>query len=437
MKLLSTTCQFSFLETRDIYYFIENTCNQIPANYSQINNFARKDACIMKKQLLSILFILAFTISTFAQSAGGGDCSNLFLSEYVEGWGNNKAVEIYNPTANPIDLANYQLGRFSNGQTFPYVSALQGIVQPYDVIVLVLDKRNPNGVGLEEPVDPDLEAAGDLFLDPVYVFGTGAMYFNGNDGVALLTPSNTVIDIMGKIGEDPGFGWPDQNGAMWTQNQTLVRKPTVQQGDANGYDVFWPEMEWDSLEVNTFTSLGFHDCSCNVPPPCTTPSNVSYSGLNTSYSIADGPASLVGSPTGGVFFGAGVSGNDFNPAFAGIGTHSIVYTYVDGSGCIGSYGLCTTVDFNVGIEGTEISTTDGIDIYPNPSADRFYLSFDNIDGIVNYTVYDAMGKEVQNDAFVANGFAEKTINLAKLANGVYTLQLNTIKGSFTEKLVKE
>jgi hypothetical protein len=45
-------------------------------------------------------------------------------------------------------------------------------------------------------------------------------------------------------------------------NKTLVRKSTVLKGDTDGLDEFIPELEWDSLPNNTFTSLGWHDCAC-------------------------------------------------------------------------------------------------------------------------------------------------------------------------------
>ncbi len=42
---------------------------------------------------------------------------------------------------------------------------------------------------------------------------------------------------------------------------------------------------------------------------------------------------LVGHPSGGTFSGTGVVNNVFNPAIAGLGTHTITYTYSDGNGC--------------------------------------------------------------------------------------------------------
>jgi hypothetical protein len=47
--------------------------------------------------------------------------------------------------------------------------------------------------------------------------------------------------------------------------------------------------------------------------------------------VCNGPLALTGYPAGGTFSGPGVSGNSFNPAAAGVGTHTITYTHnVDG-----------------------------------------------------------------------------------------------------------
>jgi hypothetical protein len=43
-----------------------------------------------------------------------------------------------------------------------------------------------------------------------------------------------------------------------------------------------------------------------------------------------------GSPTGGTYSGNGVAGNSFTPSTAGVGTHSITYSYTDVNGCSSS-----------------------------------------------------------------------------------------------------
>ena len=77
----------------------------------------------MKKTLLFVLFLSTISFSQ--------DCSQLFFSEYVEGWSNNKALEIYNPTGEQIDLSSYSISRYANGGTTPSTTQLTGIISPY------------------------------------------------------------------------------------------------------------------------------------------------------------------------------------------------------------------------------------------------------------------------------------------------------------------
>lgn len=214
----------------------------------------------MKQTLLSIIFTAA------ASSMIAQDCSELFISEYVVGSGNNRALELYNPTQNPIDLGTYKVGRFRDGSGTPMLLDLAGTIESLGTYVIVIDKRDPNGTGFEEPVDAMLEAVGDTFVNPVYVQANSPFYFNGDDAVPLFNgdPTNpaNLKDVVGRIGEDPGTAWSDSSGTWWTTDKTLIRKPSVLQGDGNGLDEFYPEVQWDSLPENTFTNLGWHTCDC-------------------------------------------------------------------------------------------------------------------------------------------------------------------------------
>ena len=58
---------------------------------------------------------------------------------------------------------------------------------------------------------------------------SNTMYFNGNDAITLEKGSD-IIDIFGKVGENPGEAWGDENGAWWTKDQTLIRKSSVMGG---------------------------------------------------------------------------------------------------------------------------------------------------------------------------------------------------------------
>ena len=248
----------------------------------------------MKNTVLSSIHAaLCVALSVATVQLAQAQCSELFISEYVEGWGNNKALEIYNPTDATVDLSDYRLERYSNGATAAQDNQkvdLEGMLMPDSAIVVVLDKQDPDGIDFEQPVWDELAAAADLWVCPVYD-ENNTMYFNGNDAMVLRKiSSNTVVDIFGKIGEDPGAaGW-----AEMTQNHTLIRKSSVLQGDTDALDDFLVVDEWDGIMWfsdstgssldSVFVNLGFHACDCGT-------TDVSDLPLRTSLDVYPNPAS--------------------------------------------------------------------------------------------------------------------------------------------------
>lgn len=219
----------------------------------------------MKKSLLLVIVLFITTGIASAQ------CNKLFFSEYIEGSHNNKALEIYNPTANPINLSGYQLVRYSNGGTTPYAVAITGIVPAFGTFVTVLDKQDTTLTGQDTAVFKELLAKADTLLCPDYNVNR-MHYFNGDDAVTLELLNGTYLDIIGRIGEDPGTAWTcdtaagftDALGGRWmTANKTLIRKPEVKGGLLVNPPYFNPCAEWDSLPQNTFDQLGFHICECD------------------------------------------------------------------------------------------------------------------------------------------------------------------------------
>lgn len=244
-------------------------------------------------------------------------CDEIFISEYVEGGGFNKAIELYNPTANPIDLSNYRMAQYNNGSATPGVySTLSGIIQPYDTRVLVLDKRTGNPA-----TDPDLAAKADTFMNPTNT--AEFLYFNGDDAVVLERLNGTVVDIIGVIGVDPGNFWG--SGSNTTQNHTLVRKPTVTKGVTTSPATFDPADEWIAYPQDFFDSLGTHLSVCS-PTFCTTleltatPTNVSCNGGN------DGSVALAAVGGTGVYTFNATSVSNLSA-----GTYSYIVT--DDFGC--------------------------------------------------------------------------------------------------------
>jgi hypothetical protein len=219
----------------------------------------------MKKLLLSL-----FSVASF--SAAHAQCNELFISEYVEGTGNDKALEIYNPTNAPINLTGYRIERFSNGSSTSSAGGvlnLSGTIAAHDAFVIVNGQTTTSGSS--PACSPVLQAMADQ-LDGIYPAPT---YMNGNDAIVLFNNS-TIIDIFGKTGDAAmvsSSGWSDMppydgssgSGAIWTENHTLIRKSSVMQGvTTNPTPEFIVTMQWDSLSVNTWDSLGAHTCACPV-----------------------------------------------------------------------------------------------------------------------------------------------------------------------------
>ncbi len=156
---------------------------------------------------------------------------NLFFSEYVEGSGFNKAVEIYNPTSQNVDLSEFTFKFYSNGSATPTSSyTLSGQLTPNNVIVI----GNSN-------IDPNSE-----LFNKVDVFSS-AINYNGDDYIEL-TKGDIIVDSAGHFGVKQS----------WGANTTLVRKSSVTQGVTDRNIAFDRENEWESNPSNTFTFLGNH-----------------------------------------------------------------------------------------------------------------------------------------------------------------------------------
>lgn len=238
----------------------------------------------MTKRILLAIFAIATFVNAKAQTVPV--CTELFISEYVEGSRNNKALEIYNPTSDTVDLSKYRVTRWQNGSaswTSQYSDKLSGKLAPKDVVILVLDRRDTTQIGQDTPVVLSLRLKADLFLSKDYNTSF-AMSFNGDDALSLdklnaTTSKYDLVDIFGKIGERPVPGWSDKEpytgtGIWYSVDKTLIRKPNVLTGldtllkgvyvAVNPKLYFNPTIEWNLNPRDMFDSLGFHNCNCNL-----------------------------------------------------------------------------------------------------------------------------------------------------------------------------
>lgn len=219
----------------------------------------------MKKLLLLFLMALMSTF-TFAQLP----CTKLFFSEYIEGSSNNKAVEIFNPTNQTVDLTGYKVFVSYNGGASTQTTNLVGSIAPGGTFLLV--HYQADSINLTP------------LANQIY---TSSAWFNGDDAIALInTNTGDTLDIIGVIGQQPsGGGWSIPGGGS-TQNNTLVRKPDVHIGQKN-----WSigQNEWISYPQNTYTYAGSHTMN---PCPVITVPVVSFVNFKQFVSEIDGQVNV-------------------------------------------------------------------------------------------------------------------------------------------------
>lgn len=364
----------------------------------------------MKKILLSI-FALA------SASIANAQCTDLIISEYVEGTNNNKAIEVYNPTANNISLAgNYRLVRYSNAtgaasaesDALYYVSLGNYTITSYSTFVYILDKRDAAGTGNEIMIDAALKTKGDALLAqtpqaaayicPIYN-DNKTLYHNGNDALAIQKWNGTsyvYVDIFGCIGECP-IGYSNETA------MTLETSSPCGSGTAG----------WSDLSPYSEPPAGYNTA---LPP---TGSGFYFKRIWTTDKTLNRKASIK----------QGVTTNpalkSWNPSvqwdslpantFSGLGSH-----------------VC---DCNPNSIRNEISSNNKLNVFPVPASNELNITSDvafnslTITSVVGQTVVSVNASELK-------GKNEYTFNTSNLEAGIYFVKVNfTDKSSLNKKII--
>ncbi|HPW97546.1 MAG TPA: peptidoglycan DD-metalloendopeptidase family protein [Flavobacterium sp.] len=95
-------------------------------------------------------------------------------------------------------------------------------------------------------------------------------------------------------------------------------------------------------------------------------------------------------------------------------------------------GSSVTHDFNYGNLGIDESLASKFSITPNPVQESFSINGSDTIIIESVTIYDIVGKKV-----IQTNSSSKDINIAALDNGVYIVNVMTLEGSYTAKIIKK
>ncbi|WP_196892562.1 endonuclease [Aureivirga marina] len=388
---------------------------------------------------------------------------DLFISEYVEGSSNNKAIEIVNKTGNTVNLSNYSLKKQSNGSgSWSSTYSLSGTLANNETYVIVYTYASST-----------LKSKADVTTN------SSALTFNGNDPVGLFK-NNTLIDVVGNY---------NGGSTYFAQNTTLERKSSVSKGNTT----FNKSGEWNSLSIDTYSGLGsFGGSSSTSPTP--TPTNYCTSkGSDSSYEwidyVALGGMTNSSSDNGGyidvnktayvskgsnsITLSAGFSGQsytefwnvwiDFNkngtfessenvvknssssssnrsftftiPSSALTGTTKMRVSMkydADGTACE-TFDYGEVEDYKVNISSARFANTNEnvitstVSFYPNPVTTVLNI---NSSTTYNYTIYDMLGKVVKK-----GNTETKQIDVQDMKSGVYSILLENNSERISERIV--
>jgi hypothetical protein len=193
-------------------------------------------------------------------------CSELFFSEYIEGSGNNKALEIYNPTTSIINLSNYSVRLYTNGSASVSSSVvLSGNLNPGQTFVIANSQANAAVLAKAN-------------------ITSGVMSFTGDDALELFNIADArAVDVIGVIGTDPGDFWVVGTGT--TQNHTLRRMSTVDLGTT-----VWigdGDTQWDVYAQDSFNNLKLHvNSGCGAAIPVVVAATAPNSGVCQGVEVA-------------------------------------------------------------------------------------------------------------------------------------------------------
>ncbi|MCT4580858.1 MAG: FG-GAP-like repeat-containing protein, partial [Flavobacteriales bacterium] len=184
--------------------------------------------------------IVQLNVSFSPNFCSTSQCSELIISEYIEGTGNNQAIELYNPTNDSIMLSDYAIGVF-NG-SFSVVDSiinLGGYIYSDSTFVIVNSNSNNSGM---------LGAASLI---------SSKLNFTGNDAIVLYKNGSIIDRVGGEILNNNII----TEGMLSTQNQTLVRLPSVTEG-------LIPPLtdslthQFSALPTDDITNLHIHVSEC-------------------------------------------------------------------------------------------------------------------------------------------------------------------------------
>ncbi len=121
-------------------------------------------------------------------------------------------------------------------------------------------------------------------------------------------------------------------------------------------------------------------------------------------------------------------------SFIGDGVYTVTLSATDEYGNVGTCTFELTVESILGVNDNNLDA--GVTLYPNPAQGQVILSNTSNILLTKAKMYDVNGKLV-NTVDLTDMTTEKTMDISKLASGVYIVQIKGENASVVKRLIKE
>ncbi|HEY0977471.1 MAG TPA: putative Ig domain-containing protein, partial [Flavobacteriales bacterium] len=286
---------------------------------------------------------------------------------------------------------------------------------------LVLSGATPeggvySGTGVADGVfDP---AAGTQTLTYTYTDANNCSNSSDLEVVVNAIPTVTMPELPALCdnGQPMNLGGAVPEGGTWSG--TGVSEGTFD--PASGTQT----LTYTYTDANNCTGQGSLEIVVNAAPEVTAePFNMMC--------INHTPILLMGAaPAGGTWSGTGVGEGTFNPAEAGPGSHSLVYTYTSEDGCTAQAYSTIEVDICAGINTVAASE---VKVFPNPATDHFFIEAE--EALLNVRLFSLSGAEMP--VRISDRWSGRArVEMGSIPAGIYFVQASTANEQITVRIVK-
>ena len=266
------------------------------------------------------------------------------------------------------------------------------------------------------------------------VYDTATVNVNPLPSVAVIPEGEVVLC---QDGENTEY---TTQGAMYAESYMWSIDP-ADAGTITGTDMTG-EVDWDAgfsgeamIMVKGINECGEGEFSDALTVTVNAMPDVTFDFMDTTCVYYDSIPLTGGQPEGGEYTGTGILDGYFYPGAAGVGDHTLTYTYTDENGCENYAEQVINVSECLGID--EVFAGMELNVFPNPNTGVFNLEISSPDAKkLDITIYNNTGVVVyENRNLEIRGSFSAKIDLSEFSSGLYFINLSKDGSNYSEKII--